>query len=225
MVEISPDLQRYIKKLDEEEVRLRGAGGNEIDDETFQRLLSLGVVIPSVYAFSFDGKAVLLAGKVGRGASSVFDKFVRLYPDRARILSENNPTVYQQQTGNKPVVYYDDTHSQEYPFFVPFLYPGSAEEFPLEYIFHLRPSSGLKIIREGSKASAIGSMVFWLETRESSRRLNAMFAQVKCYEVLEPSWYGIDPSKQDAFSQRFSASADQNLEKIVAEMAGRMTTL
>ena len=230
MLKMSQELKNYIDELDRRDVRLEGTGGKEIDGAIFERLLSLGVLIPYADAFSFDDKGVLLVGKAGVGKSPIVEKFLQLYGRRAVILAVNNPVVYNPATyrlneQTKPVVYLDDIGSQEIPFFAPFLLdaPEDFQEFQLGYIFNLKPGSGVKI-REGSIESAIDEMVSWPKTQQSSQRLREMFTQVKCYNVPAAK-YQLGVSSQDKVSKRFCAAADQNLGNIVKSMVELITSV
>ena len=193
MAEINPELQEYIRELDERNVFLKNAYGNsdELTDEDLEKLLGYGVVIPYANAYSFNGTGMLLVGEAGIDKQLSVSRISELYPQRFQLLAQDNPVIYQSQINTNPVVYLDDIHSEDIPFFVPFIYPNSVAEFPVEYLFHLKKSDRRETL-EGSMSEAINFMMFeagfYPETHYNESRLNEIFSQVRCYDVLRPDW-------------------------------------
>ena len=192
MAEINPELQEYIRELDNRNASLIHArGSNKLTDEELERLLSYGVAIPYADAYSFNEAGMLLVGEESIDKQSSVRRISELYPRRFQLLAQDNPVIYQPKINMNPVVYLDDIRSEDVPFFVPFLFPGSVPEFPVEYLFHLKRSDRRATL-EGDMSEAINFMMFeagfYRRTRANERRLNEIFSQVRCYDVLRPGW-------------------------------------
>lgn len=202
---INPDLKRYVEELDCKDTYLRGMNdegdgtilGPDVDDEVFANLLSHGVVIPYADAVSYEKKGILVVGEGGIGKSPLVGKMQKLFPQESQVLAFDSPSIYQPDNTQRAVVYLDDIRSNEFPFFAPFLYPGDIEEYPIEYLIHLRKDNR-RILREGDIEEAVNYSVFegsgYPRTREAETKMREILNGVKCYDFFKPMGYA---SSQD----------------------------
>ena len=192
MAEINTELQEYIRGLDTRNVFLKYArGSNELTDKELERLLSYGIAMPYADAYSFNEAGMLLVGEADIDKQLSVSRISGLYPQRFRLLAQDNPVIYQPQINVNPVAYLDDIRSEDTPFFAPFLFPNSVPEFPVEYLFHLKRSDRRATL-EGNMSETINFMMFeagfYRRTIANERRLNEIFSLVRCYDVLRPGW-------------------------------------
>lgn len=141
MKTISPEVKEFIESLDQRDFSLEDL---ESEEDTFIHLFRHGIIHPYGDTFAYDGKAVLICGDSGIGKTHLVEKFKRELGDRVQILAKDDPILYWDGKSN-PVTYEDDINSNDYPFFVPFLFPGEAPEFELNSIVHLKADGSRKV--------------------------------------------------------------------------------
>ena len=137
MKRIPNKLQKYAEELDGRDFN----HDNFTDEgETFERLLSLGVMIPYADAMVYKDKAILVCGSPAIGKTKLVDGLEERLGQKAKRLAYDFPTMYWDGK-SKPVVYDNDTteyNQKEFPFLVPFLFPGEVKEYTLEMMIFLK---------------------------------------------------------------------------------------
>lgn len=199
MLPINSALKTYVEELDRRNTYLHEMNvedgkilGPDIDDKAFAKLLSFGVIIPYADAVSYDRKGILVVGEGGIGKSSLVKNMEKLFPETSQTLAFDSPTLYKPDNTERALVYLDDIGSNCFPFFVPFLYPSETDEFPIEYLIHLRENNR-RSLREGDIQEAVNYMIFdgpgYPRTAAAERKMGEIVDGVRCFDFFKPRCY------------------------------------